>query len=160
MGRSSLVFPSQRIFQMNREMENPNELKYKPWSIPANANIAFTKDFFKNVSSSSMELRPGLVDVQGKSKRDKYITPLRDSILVTMLDKISKDDSFRIDGVSKGSEKEVAQKKLFSEIFVDESGNWETIVAIDQIKVDTSKYRLDYNSTTNYYNTILQYTIM
>ena len=37
-----------------------------------------------------MELRPGLVDVQGKSKRDKYITPLSKELLIKIVRQFNK----------------------------------------------------------------------
>ena len=55
-----------------------------------------------------MELKPGLISTN--TKKEKYISPLRDSILVKILDDISKDPGFKIDGVQKGQERNMAQQ--------------------------------------------------
>jgi len=58
-----------------------------------------------------MELKPGLIS--RNTKKEEFISPLRDSILVKMLDDISKDQSFKIDGIKKGRERQLAKEVIF-----------------------------------------------
>lgn len=88
------------------------------------------------INTGNASLLPGQL-ISPSTRRLNQISPIRNAALLKVMDEISKDNYFHIDGIKKGSEK-LQIEKLYPDIHIGDDGTWSKMLLIDAGKSYTN----------------------
>ena len=72
------------------------------------------------VNSNHMNILPGQL-ISPTARRLNQVSPIRNAALLKVMDEIAKDQYFHIDGIKKGTEKDLIEK-LYPDVCINDDG--------------------------------------